>query len=180
MAHHPVGRFEAVYRETAPAITAYFLRRTADPQTAADLTADTFVEAMSSFSTYSASKGRPRPWVFAIARRVHARHWETRARDRHVLDCLGGHRELDTDELDDLLDRIDAEGPGMALLQALSARPAAEREVLELVALAGFSPTEAAQALGITSVAARVRLFRARRALREHAGPRTELGGGAP
>lgn len=38
-----VVEFEALYRANEAAVTAYFARRSADPQTVADLTADTFV-----------------------------------------------------------------------------------------------------------------------------------------
>jgi RNA polymerase sigma-70 factor (ECF subfamily) len=45
--------------------------------------------------------------------------------------------------------------------------PAGDRKVLELVAYAQLSPTEAALALGISPNAARLRLARARMRLRE-------------
>jgi hypothetical protein len=39
-----VSEFERLYREQVDAVTAFFARRSADPQTVADLTADTFVQ----------------------------------------------------------------------------------------------------------------------------------------
>jgi RNA polymerase sigma-70 factor (ECF subfamily) len=45
--------------------------------------------------------------------------------------------------------------------------PVGDRKVLELVAYAQLSPTEAALALGISPNAARLRLARARKRLRE-------------
>jgi RNA polymerase sigma-70 factor (ECF subfamily) len=48
----------------------------------------------------------------------------------------------------------------------LQALPDGERAVLELVSVDGFTVAEAAAALGIRPVTARVRLHRARRALR--------------
>jgi RNA polymerase sigma-70 factor (ECF subfamily) len=45
--------------------------------------------------------------------------------------------------------------------------PVGDRKVLELVAYAQLSPSEAAVALGISPNAARLRLARARRRLRE-------------
>jgi len=38
-------------------VTAYFARRSADPQTVADLTADTFVQAITSFTTFNPRTG---------------------------------------------------------------------------------------------------------------------------
>ncbi|MGH2678419.1 MAG: sigma factor-like helix-turn-helix DNA-binding protein [Actinomycetota bacterium] len=49
----------------------------------------------------------------------------------------------------------------------LARLPAGERAVMELAALDGLSPAEAAQALGILPAAARMRLARARRKLRD-------------
>jgi DNA-directed RNA polymerase specialized sigma24 family protein len=51
--------------------------------------------------------------------------------------------------------------------RGLARLPAGERAVMELVALDGLTPTEAAEALGILPPAARMRLARARRRLRE-------------
>ena len=62
-----VAGFEALYRANVAAVTAYFARRSADPQTVADLTADTFVQAIMSFATFDPRKGTPRAWVFGIA-----------------------------------------------------------------------------------------------------------------
>ena len=91
-----VAEFEALYRANVAAVTAYFARRSADPQTVADLTADTFVAAITS-----------------------------------------------------LIDRIDAERAGRALVTGLTALPAADRAVIELVDLAGLQAKEAAQVLGM-------------------------------
>jgi RNA polymerase sigma-70 factor (ECF subfamily) len=52
--------------------------------------------------------------------------------------------------------------------------PDGERAVLELVALDELSLAEAAAAVGIRPVAARVRLHRARRKLRDELGAATE------
>jgi DNA-directed RNA polymerase specialized sigma24 family protein len=69
-----VPEFEALYRANVAAVIAYFARRSADPQTVADLTADTFVQAITSFTTFDSRKGTPRAWVFGIARRIYAAH----------------------------------------------------------------------------------------------------------
>ena len=50
--------------------------------------------------------------------------------------------------------------------RALAQLPPAERHALELIALDGLSAASAAQALGITQIALRVRLHRARSRLR--------------
>jgi RNA polymerase sigma-70 factor (ECF subfamily) len=162
--------FEQVYRTHVREVTAYFARRTADPQTVADLTADTFVQAITSFATFDPDRGSHRGWLFAIARRVFARHCERVSRGRDVLERLAGWRALDIDEAAELVGRIDAERAGRVLLDGVAALAQADRDVIELVDIAGLNRGEAAAALGISPGAMRIRLFRARGRLRKIAG----------
>lgn len=168
--HHPAGPwahpFEPTYRATVGPITAYFARRTRDPQLTADLTADTFAAALTSFATYRPALGSARQWVFGIARRTYAQHLDVERRQHDAVERLSWRRTLQRDEIAEVGERIDAEGPGRALLERLAHRPLAEREVAELVLLADLTPREAAAVLGITAGAVRVRLLRVRRALR--------------
>ena len=68
------------------------------------------------------------------------------------------------------VDRLDAERESRALYAAVARLPEGQRAVLELVALDGLSPAEAAAALGLSEVSARVRLHRARNAMKSHLG----------
>jgi len=61
------GSFDGVYRANVAVVTAYFARRCSEPQTVADLTSETFLEAIGSFRTFDARKGSPRAWLFGIA-----------------------------------------------------------------------------------------------------------------
>jgi RNA polymerase sigma-70 factor (ECF subfamily) len=158
--------FEAVYRANFGVVTAFFARRSADPQTVADLTSDTFVQAIVSFPTFDPRKGTARAWVVGIARRVFAKHCESTSRNRDLVLRLGGYRELDVDEAAELVVRIDAEREGRGLLDAMASLSALDREVVELVDLVGMTPKEASVALGVSSGALRIRLFRARNRLR--------------
>ena len=63
------AEFERLYRANVDAMTAYFARRSADPQVVADLTADTFVAVITGFGSFDPRKGGARAWVFGIARR---------------------------------------------------------------------------------------------------------------
>jgi len=157
-----VAEFEALYRANVAAVTAYFARRSADPQTVADLTADTFVQAIVSFATFEPRKGTPRAWVFGIARRIYAAHCQAHSQQRCRVARLAGRRELAPDEVSELIDRIDAERLGRALVTELTTLPAADRGVVELVDLAGLQPKEAAQVLGVAPSTVRMRLMRAR------------------
>jgi RNA polymerase sigma factor (sigma-70 family) len=84
-----------------------------------------------------------------------------------LIDRLGGGSTWEEDEIDGLAERIDAQRRGRELLVRAARLPEGERAALELVDLAGLTPTEAARALGITAGAVRVRLFRARTRLRK-------------
>jgi RNA polymerase sigma-70 factor, ECF subfamily len=166
-----IAEFEALYRANVAAVTAYFARRSADPQTVADLTADTFVQVITSFATFDPRKGTPRAWVFGIARRIYAAHCEAHSQQRSRVERLAGRRELASDEVGDLIDRIDAERAGRALVTGLATLSAADRAVIELVDLAGLQAKEAAQVLGVAPGTLRIRLMRARARLRKTAGP---------
>jgi RNA polymerase sigma-70 factor, ECF subfamily len=78
-----------------------------------------------------------------------------------------GRELVDEDDLVALHERIDAEATARSLYQELGLLSAGQRAVLELVALDGLTVGEAARALGISQVAARVRLHRARRLLED-------------
>jgi RNA polymerase sigma factor (sigma-70 family) len=166
-----VAEFEALYRANVAAVTAYFARRSADPQTVADLTADTFVAVITSFATFDPRKGTSRAWVFGIARRIYATHCQAHSQQRSRVERLAGRRELAPDAIGDLIDRIDAERAGRALVTGLTTLPANDQAVIELVDLAGLQAKEAAQVLGIAPGTLRIRLMRARARLRKAASP---------
>lgn len=159
--HEALAAFERIYRDNVGAITRFFARRCTEPQLVADLTADTFVRAITSFGTFDASRGSPASWLFGIARHTFAAHVERTARTRVLVLKAGGRRELDRDELAELEERIDAEGPGRAALARLASLPELDREAIELVHLSGLAPQEAAEALGVPKGAMRTRLYRA-------------------
>lgn len=160
------AEFEAVYRANVAAITAFFARRSRDPHLVADLTSETFVDAITAFRTFDPARGVARAWLFGIARRVHIRHCERSSAGRAAELRLAGRRALDPDQVDDLVRRIDAEQPGRELMQRWRDLPPAERLAIELVDIAELTTKEAAAALGVSSGALRIRLFRARTKLR--------------
>jgi RNA polymerase sigma factor (sigma-70 family) len=158
-----------MYRANVDAVTAFFARRSADPQAVADLTADTFVAAITSFAAFDPGRGTARAWVFGIARRVYAGHCEAYAQQRGRELRLAGRRELDADHVEELIGRIDAERAGRRLVTELTALPEPDRAVIELVDLAGLRPAEAAAVLKASPGAVRMRLMRARSRLRKAA-----------
>jgi len=177
-----IAEFERLYRANVDAVAAYFARRSADPHVVADLTADTFVAVITSLETFDPRKGTARAWVFGIARRVYASYCEAHSQQQQRLQRLAGRRDLEPDQVGELLDRIDAERAGRDLVTGLAMLPERDRAVIELVDIAGLRPKEAAAALGITPGAVRMRLMRTRAWLRKHAAagsaarPRTATG----
>jgi RNA polymerase sigma-70 factor (ECF subfamily) len=163
----PLEEFELVYLRNVDVVMGYFARRCRDPQTVADLTSETFVRAVEGFARFDPGRGSDRAWLFGIATRVFARHCEQSAGGRDAVARLGGHRPLDEDEIEELAERIDAEREGAALMRRYARLPAVERAAIELVDLEGFTPKEAALALGVSRVAFRKRLSRARSRLRK-------------
>ena len=164
-----IAEFERLYRANVQAVMAYFARRSGDPNVVADLTADTFVAVITSFGAFDPRKGTPRAWIFGIARRVYASYWEAHGHQQHKLQRLAGRRDLEPDQVEELLDRIDAERAGRDLVAALASLPERDRAVIELVDLAGLRPKEAAAALGLPPGVVRMRLMRTRARLRKHA-----------
>jgi RNA polymerase sigma factor (sigma-70 family) len=90
---------------------------------------------------------------------------------------LQGHALLDADDYARVEERIDAAADLRRTYTAMQRLTHQDRQMLELVAVDGLSGVEAARALSISPVAARVRLTRARRRLRAalsaDRGPRT-------
>ena len=161
------AEFERIYRANVDAVTAYFARRSVDPQVVADLTADTFVAVITGFGSFDPRKGTARAWLFGIAGHVYASYCAAYSQQQHRLERLSGRRELDQDQVDELLERIDAERAARGLLAELARLPSRDRAVIDLVDIAGLQPKEAAAALGLPPGTVRMRLMRARARLRK-------------
>jgi RNA polymerase sigma-70 factor (ECF subfamily) len=167
-----LAEFEALYRANVAGLVSFFARRCREPQEVADLTSETFVQAIGALGSYDPRRGSPRAWLFGIARHVYAQHCERLASARFGVIALAGRRPLGEDEVEELAARIDAQRAGRELLGEVKRLSEPERLALELVDLEGLTTSEAASVLGITPGAMRVRLFRARRRLRNGKGRR--------
>ena len=156
---------ESFYRAHIELVEKFIARRVADPHLAADLTADVFLAAIEAAASYDSRRGTPSAWLIGIARNVVSSEFRRAARERRARGRIDTRELLETDDVVRLQARIDAEARAREVFDALAALPAAEREVFELVAVDGLRPREAASLLGISAVAARVRLHRARSAM---------------
>jgi RNA polymerase sigma factor (sigma-70 family) len=154
--------FEVFYREHLETVRRFVARRVADPHLAADLTAEIFLAAVDSASSYRPDRGVPAAWLIGVARHVVATEFRRQSRDRAVMDRISGRRMLDADSLARIEERIDAEREARRVYDAIASLPRRDRALMELVALDGLLITEAAAVLGVKPGTARVRLHRSR------------------
>lgn len=155
--------FESVVRAYANDVFRFLYWLSRDRGVAEDLAQETFARAWAAWEDQRDEKA-VKAWLFAIARREHARTHERKSLD------------IDPDvDLDELVARH-ATDPGLAidLRRAFAALPVAYREALFLHVVAGLSGAEIAAAAGIGEDAVHARLSRGRKALRAllDAGPR--------
>jgi RNA polymerase sigma factor (sigma-70 family) len=155
-----------LYRRQVGRVTAFAARRCADPQEVSDLVAATFVAVIESAQTYDPSRGPVVPWILGIEGNLWAERGRRVYREREVLTRTLGQRVLDDDEYVRLEEQIDAARVTGAVGHALARLEPEQREALLLAGYEGLTSRKAATALGISPTAFRMRLSRARRALR--------------
>jgi RNA polymerase sigma-70 factor (ECF subfamily) len=151
------ARFSRLYGDHEREILRYAVRRSADPEDAADVVAETFLVAWRRLGDVPLGD-EARLWLYATARWVLANQRRGVKRRTRLAERL-------RDELRRQLPvRFPAEPRGV--IEALAGLREGDRELLMLVGMEELSPSQAAQVLGISAVTARTRLHRARRRLR--------------
>jgi RNA polymerase sigma factor (sigma-70 family) len=158
--------FEAFYRQHFGAIQGFIARRVGDRERAADLTAEVFLAAIGAAHRYRPGRGAPKAWLYGIARTVVAADRRRAGREQAGAQRLRASTLLDEDDAAQIESRIEAGARLRHLYEAMDRLTEPERAVLELVAIDELSLAEAAAAVGVRPVTARVRLHRARRKLR--------------
>jgi RNA polymerase sigma factor (sigma-70 family) len=153
---------EAFYRDHVDAVQRFVARRVSDPHLAADLTADVFLAAVDSASSYDSSKGPVVAWLYGVGRNAIAAEARRRARELHAARRIEGRRLLDPGSLARMEERLDAERESRRLYRAIAELSPDDRALLELVSLDGLSIADAARVLGVKPATARVRLHRSR------------------
>lgn len=152
-------RFERLYTEHGRAVLAYAVRRVADPQDAADVVAETFLVAWRRLDQVPASEAA-RLWLYGVARYVLANQYRSERRRERLAERL--RRELRV-----AIEDVPRPGPDAgAVRQALARLGVEDQEILRLAGWEELAPREVATVLGISQVAARSRLHRARQRLR--------------
>ena len=171
------------FRRHVRPITSYAVRRCNNSEEVADLVAETFMTALGAAGRYRPEMPTALPWLFGIARRVLYRQRRKAAGLVRLRVKAGNvYPRFHGSEEDAITSSIDAARQAPALAAALDRLPKGEREVLELVAFDGLSPSETAIVLDLTPNAARLRLSRARKRMRtwlEEAQPAVQRAAGA-
>jgi RNA polymerase sigma-70 factor (ECF subfamily) len=147
---HPEARFARVFAHL-PDVVAYARRR--GSRDADAIGAETMTIAWTRLSRVP--QDDPRPWLFATARNLLLH--ELRGRGREASHPFDPERDGAT------VPAFEAGALDPEVARALRELPPADRELLLLVAWEELTPARAAEALGISPTACRVRLHRARR-----------------
>ena len=166
-----------LYRRGAGRVRGFLIRLSGDPVLAEDLTQETFVRIHRARGNFAAGAAAL-PWMFAIARNAfldHARRENVRrnssarlapdpvaAKDTQGDEVLSGREMLDI------------------VRETLERLPMLQRDAFVLLRFEGLSVSEAAQILGATEAAVKVRAFRAYEALRAALESKGADGGGRP
>jgi RNA polymerase sigma-70 factor, ECF subfamily len=158
----PAAR-DALVRRHRPWLCRLLRRLTGDASLAEDLAQDTIISAMAHLDGWR-GEGTVRGWLAAIARSRVLMQARSGSRfqfeDDRTLEQLGKEAgwgaAMDPEVLASRLDEQSV------LERAMASLPAPSREVLVLRELEGLSGEEAAQVLGVSLVAMKSRLHRAR------------------
>lgn len=152
--------FRRLYDRYAEPIHRFHRARTRDADAALDLTAETFAQAWLSRGRFrDRAGGSAGPWLFAIARNVLVTSVRRRRLERAAREKLGVPAERETPEPNDAwLEGLD---------EALDSLAPELREAVELRVVADLTYDELAARSGTTPGAARVRVHRGLKALRE-------------
>jgi RNA polymerase sigma factor (sigma-70 family) len=160
------GALPEFYRRHVAKIVGFGVRRFANPEDVADFVADVFVEVLAGAHRFDPRRGTALSWLYGLAGNIAAASLRRQARADETARRLSGRAALDGDDYDRVEAQIDAASELRATYRALLGLSEDDRRLLELIAVDGLSPAAAARALGISAVAGRVRLARARQRLR--------------
>jgi RNA polymerase sigma-70 factor (ECF subfamily) len=161
------GALAEFYRRHVAKIVGVGARRFDDPEEVADFVATVFLEVMESAGRFDRRRGTAVAWLYGLAANVAAKQQRQHQRETAAALRLSGRVFLQPDDYERINEQLDAAARARAVYAAMNGLRPDDRRLLGLVAVDGLSPGEVAAALGISRVAARVRLTRARRRLRD-------------
>ena len=160
--HDAAGAFvETLFARHHSEIYAYLVRMIRDPELAADLTQDAFVKAYRAYGSLEKDENA-RAWLYQIAHRVALD--DLRRRKIARLIPWSGEMPGSSPSAERLAMDVRLSGP---LERALARIPERQRAALLLAEVHDLTGLELAAALGVSHVAARALLTRARESLRQ-------------
>jgi RNA polymerase sigma-70 factor, ECF subfamily len=154
------GFVESLFTKHHTEIYAYLVRMLRDPELAADLTQDAFVKAYKAYDALEKDENA-RAWLYQIAHRVALDELRRRKIVRMIPWTGEAHGAAPSAER--LAMDLRLSGP---LERALARIPERQRAALLLAELHDLTGVELAAAMGVSHVAARAILTRARESLR--------------
>jgi RNA polymerase sigma-70 factor (ECF subfamily) len=158
--------FPALYDRHSREIYIWFWRKTDNPQTALDLTAETFAQAFQGMPRLRARcTDGARPWLYGIARNLLARYWHERQLETRARLRLGIATDLGADLLADVDERLSFDEHSARLRQAVGTLPPEQREAVQLRIISELDYDEVGAQLGCSPGAARSRVSRGLHAL---------------
>ena len=155
-------RFRALYTDVYPDVLR-FARRRVHPSHAEDVAADTFLVAWRRLDEAPRRRDDLRAWLFGIARHCLLNTQRGQGRREalavRVAEAIPAGCALGPNDADLVAQRLD-------LATAWRQLSETDQEALSLAAFEDLTSPQAARVLGITAAAYRLRVLRARRALR--------------
>jgi RNA polymerase sigma-70 factor, ECF subfamily len=161
--------FSQVYDALAPRLYGYLVRQIRNPGVAEELVQQTFLHMHRARGQFV--RGAPvLPWAFAIARRLLVD--QVRRHKREVLSTTSDEGVADVAPSDDAAadDLLHASQMAERVQRVLVTLPETQRVAFELLKIEELSVAEAAQVVGTTSAAIKLRAHRAYEAIREALG----------
>jgi RNA polymerase sigma factor (sigma-70 family) len=168
--------FGVFYEQHALAVYRWFSWRVGREGTvAAELTAETFAEALRSLPRFAGTgPGSGASWLFGIARNLAREHHRSRRIREDARRDLRMPRSVAVDdEFEAAEERTDSARLGHKLTEALAQLPPAQREAVTMRVIDELDYAEIARSSDTTEPAARLRVSRALRALRLQLTPAT-------
>jgi RNA polymerase sigma-70 factor (ECF subfamily) len=158
--------FGEFYRRHAAGVERWIRGQTSDMATAADLTAETFAQALVSLRRFRGTTDESAlGWLHGIARNL-VRRYRRRGRvELATCHKLGIQLDHDPDELAEIESQMDAGIQAPELAEALNNLPDTHRQALQLRVVDEMDYDEAAALMGTTEQNARMRVSRALKAL---------------
>jgi RNA polymerase sigma-70 factor (ECF subfamily) len=154
-----------LYQQHRDELLAYLARRTADPEVALDLLAETFAQAVASQKKFRPD-GDPAGWLYGIAKKQLALFYRRGRIEQKALMRLGIEREAPSPEvLAEIARRAGLEQLRTELQVAMATLSPSTRDAVRLRVVDELSYGDLAGRLGISEGAARVRVSRGLAAL---------------